>query len=809
MRFSSFLLLSTGLWSGHIWAINGPNTASLEPWIIDESCDRYRTQIQGGLTQAILLARAGLSSLEHLLEKSPKANVDPDGLVRWARIEATVRLMFGISSNRKTRRRPSEVLNNPEHGYNPRLSQIEGAKPRISCGEDVFHWFYHDQPLEEGLPNIEEHPTYQEYVDASGVRPEGAFVHADRYIWKREAVPSLGLCNGNRRALVKPALDHVLICPIAFSETRPSPEAIKAEITNGVDYTGELLDNFGLSLGVSLFHEMMHWFGGVDDDLEDIIKDQWAVNEDCEVRARRNSGRGEYVFPRPPTKREQKEFDVEKQGAYGMTNIALLAKKPKPGRNNCGPQKALHNADTLTFFGLAMHCFVCRDPTHETWRVTETMEPTMSNSDEPYEYDGPFDDGWCRYSPPISLPGDFSPRQSPTPEAYDHWRPDLGPFDRGDCSYGPASPIYSIQDSIDGAMPNWKDHIQEMPCLSDPRPRALTPPGFQDEDEDMHKDKRPESVVQHSPWFKVPPYVRQDILMLAFGNKRLHMYLNFKPEYSYDLEAKGPDKLCWQWWGTICNRGTLLSHRGPMTFGGNWSGPWHDDCRQKDEQEDIGIMGWLLSCRQNYAETIELLYSKNTIMMSGEPIMSHMTQILLPSRLAAITDLDIRWSLDRSPSSEEQEEDPEQEYPMDKDRLEMVLDTLSPPHFPKLKRLYVSFENEFFTDYIVSSQTTQSIISRLRRFVKGRPKHAEYAFALPSDIFIVATRGVCAMSGGSNPPRLSYSQAWCSSDGSLSATKMPYRDSYPEPPFHLEDRQDDGFWILEGACGLIAPSVWR
>jgi hypothetical protein len=80
-----------------------------------------------------------------------------------------------------------------------------------------------------------------------------------------------------------------------------------------------------------------------------------------------------------------------------------------------------------------------------------------------------------------------------------------------------------------------------------------------------------------------------------------------------NLDFKDPTKVpvnessIWTWHGCICKR-EHSKNEGAMTRGGNNPGPWADFCFDHeqdtyhktsfDEQENIGVMGWLRSCRQ-------------------------------------------------------------------------------------------------------------------------------------------------------------------------------------------------------------------
>ncbi|CEF78044.1 hypothetical protein FGSG_03276 [Fusarium graminearum PH-1] len=315
----------------------------------------------------------------------------------------------------------------------------------------------------------------------------------------------------------------------------------------------------------------------------------------------------------------------------------------------------------------------------------------------------------------------------------------------------PESPGYSVTSPGSPALPtvesptrspatpplaDWRDHVDEIPRLPSPRPRDLTPYGFRDSDT-RDQQRHVHALPQNSFWFKVPPNLRRDILRLAFGDRRLHMGLKID-------NALSPT---WHSFGMVCHR-VSPEDEGPMTRGSLKEGPWVDNCgASRQEPEPIGIIGWLLSCRHNYAEAIDILYSMNTILIYDEPLLTRLTQLVLPHRLAHVTSLEIRLPFKTV------------------DHLNTAFHHLSPSHFPNLKRLYMSLEYDV---YIEPSIAPSAITAILNEFVRNRSDLVEY--------------------------------------GSLHAVRLPYVDSYPKPPFQLGPNPGRGYWLLEGTC---APLTWR
>ncbi|KAF4982780.1 hypothetical protein FZEAL_1681 [Fusarium zealandicum] len=364
--------------------------------------------------------------------------------------------------------------------------------------------------------------------------------------------------------------------------------------------------------------------------------------------------------------------------------------------------------------------------------------------------------------------------------------------------------------------------LHNLPHLPKQRPRCLTPFGSRKADS---KDE-PEALFQECTFFKIPPDIRNLILTMAFGDRRVHMDLAFRhpdvtlpsgpfrAHHHYGIDEDASRHLeeemydsgqppTWQWWSSVCHRlppdhdSTLT---GPMTNGGP-DGPWGDTCRvgKADHCQSwkgdipfrcrIGIMGWLLSCRQNYAEGIDALYSTNIIAMTGETLICHLPDLLLPQRLVALPSLEISWTLD-----EPDIEDPV--FVCAEARLENMLQILS-SNFPRLRHLYVSLQ--YSNCY--SSHRWTWVRDHLDQFARRTLSLSECAFSLPTIDFQKALESANIITeGGSSQDISSYQQIWRSLDGGISAVQLPYLDSYPNPPYHLGQAgtENKGYWILHG-----------
>ncbi|KAL2754197.1 hypothetical protein ACRALDRAFT_2028666 [Sodiomyces alcalophilus JCM 7366] len=214
------------------------------------------------------------------------------------------------------------------------------------------------------------------------------------------------------------------------------------------------------------------------------------------------------------------------------------------------------------------------------------------------------------------------------------------------------------------------------PYLPTPRPHSFTPsPSCEDL-----------AITQIQPqssscllFTRLPGDIRRDILILAFGKRTLHMDLVFDhplilppladrvraaPGNSYipyphaainplqrDDSSFDMPKV-WRWGGTVCHRNAPWEPHSVIDWLSR-PGPWEDFCDRANGglchlyggewpvKCQIGIMGFLLSCKQAYAEGIDILYGANCIAITSEPLLLHLPRLILPQRLASITSLEL------------------------------------------------------------------------------------------------------------------------------------------------------------------------
>ncbi|KAK7952229.1 uncharacterized protein PG986_007957 [Apiospora aurea] len=258
-----------------------------------------------------------------------------------------------------------------------------------------------------------------------------------------------------------------------------------------------------------------------------------------------------------------------------------------------------------------------------------------------------------------------------------------------------------------------------LPCLPDERPRPLTAAPC-----------APAATANSLFFQRVPPEIRRRILVAAFGDRTLHLDvrlehplrktrasgkhgINSRPPrhanvqlFQHDLrDSKQPRE--WTWWSSVCHR-TFPSWNYYLPPPGCWrfEDPANDTCRRASggavhycesypgtmpSKCFIGILPWLLACRQAYIEGIDVLYATNRLHIAHAGILINLPRLLTPDRLHMIRDVELLWSLCLSPSGA----DREWTTGVEEDRFRDVNDRLVllshiPRALPNLQYLHLS-----------------------------------------------------------------------------------------------------------------------
>ncbi|KAL2859881.1 uncharacterized protein BJX67DRAFT_368612, partial [Aspergillus lucknowensis] len=139
---------------------------------------------------------------------------------------------------------------------------------------------------------------------------------------------------------------------------------------------------------------------------------------------------------------------------------------------------------------------------------------------------------------------------------------------------------------------------------------------------------------------RLPVEIRQQILILAFGNRTLHVDLQYCPSRTAYCEDS-TTACTWQWFGCMCHREEQPVDRLQCS----------DPCLQdhssscKSTNLPIGAMGFLLACHMSYQETIATLFTTNTFRFEALELQLHLPHLIPPDYLSCITSVELIWSL--------------------------------------------------------------------------------------------------------------------------------------------------------------------
>lgn len=319
-------------------------------------------------------------------------------------------------------------------------------------------------------------------------------------------------------------------------------------------------------------------------------------------------------------------------------------------------------------------------------------------------------------------------------------------------------------------------------------------------------------------FFQLPYDIRSMILFMAFGGRTLHV----------DLVRQ---KKVWQWGGAVCCRnrdsgcgmsqGGFASKRSAvrtmpcpsgytsvrlMRYG--WVGPWCDRCMDSIyrsgggywEEDNTGIMGFLLSCRHAYTEGIDILYSTNCISIESEPLLLHLPQLLPSKRLASITSLEMLVRAHRIEHA-----DGSSSFSMD--HLKPILDHVA-MLCHHLRGLCLSFVVDSDCCELLDGPTLPLVDS----FYKSKPLR-NMRVELPTADYRPACRS-CVIGDHPDEARTNHKQErspWRSLDDEKPKTQNRSIERYPYPPLKLpathgdEIRESQGYWLCEGDRGPEPP----
>ncbi|KAK4143159.1 uncharacterized protein C8A04DRAFT_12584 [Dichotomopilus funicola] len=243
---------------------------------------------------------------------------------------------------------------------------------------------------------------------------------------------------------------------------------------------------------------------------------------------------------------------------------------------------------------------------------------------------------------------------------------------------------------------------------------------------------------------KLPVELRQQILGYAFGNRTIHIHLEFGyPFTRKQLPARKSSGATnslrggivrndrrpqqWQWFSCVCHRRVIRpKDDNESVVNGHAVEAWEDACipsgvghrsgyrppsaafceckspdRSSHDECLLGVFGWLLASRQAYLDGMDVLFRTNTFHISSLPLLLDLPQLLPPRYLPTITSLELLWTF-ADPSRLHDSTmtsiwdrhigtPPTSESVIEPTKFHRLCD-LIPTTFPHLRRLYISMQ---------------------------------------------------------------------------------------------------------------------
>ncbi|KAF7511751.1 hypothetical protein GJ744_003482 [Endocarpon pusillum] len=303
-----------------------------------------------------------------------------------------------------------------------------------------------------------------------------------------------------------------------------------------------------------------------------------------------------------------------------------------------------------------------------------------------------------------------------------------------------------------------------LPILAPKRQHVLTPSPSHD---NLH------ATAKSAFFQQLPLELRRHIYIAAFGKRTIHMDLRFdypEPPGLRHARLKGDcmherersELARWRWWSSVCHRNPLLEcWLDQCRTGENnatcflFPGEWPDKCF-------LGVMGWLLACRQAYLEGLDVLYSTNTVHLSSIVLTRHLPLLILPQRLVSITSLELLWDLVLFRPLPDHQADQETGWPAYQALVLVVASA-----FPNLRKLHISIQTgsyvaKPFAEYIESHE--RKLLDPIDEMVrKIGPQLQDCQIALPYSLHTALlpraeSVGARVESGGRGA--LSWRQFW-------------------------------------------------
>ncbi|KAH8892109.1 hypothetical protein GQ53DRAFT_863826 [Thozetella sp. PMI_491] len=305
------------------------------------------------------------------------------------------------------------------------------------------------------------------------------------------------------------------------------------------------------------------------------------------------------------------------------------------------------------------------------------------------------------------------------------------------------------------------DEIPPPPVLTPKQPIALTATHASTVD----------ATAQSSLYGRIPAEIRRRILFEAFGGQTVHFDLRFvhpvkrvhhKPHQPPPPAPRHADTHLrpdtskprrWIWWSCVCHRNPSNSYAQP-SFESSLGGQSDDTCRtgrftnchlwpgQLPDKCFIGVMGWLLTCRQAYFEGAAVLYGTNWFHIQGIYLTRQLPQLLLSASLNIIPGVELVWNLHLWEMPNEIIATVDKGHPKDNSGLDgfRSLCQMLPATLPNLRYLHLSLQGRIVPPNMPLESKelfafTETMLQCFDDTVARMPRLRECRISLPSTIY--------------------------------------------------------------------------
>lgn len=211
----------------------------------------------------------------------------------------------------------------------------------------------------------------------------------------------------------------------------------------------------------------------------------------------------------------------------------------------------------------------------------------------------------------------------------------------------------------------------------------------------------------------------------------------------------------WHYSTSFCHRLLSLHHLPQYTNQSSLSSrisPWDDHCLYQPFDPDLtdtnthqhtpqtcllGILGFMLSCKQAYLETSPVLYQQNLFHISSDLMFRRLPYILPPKKLCSITTVELIWDLYSSKindlfCSKHGRKRELASFDQRLDGLAVMMDQLA-TRMPGLRNVWLCLQSNLLPDRRTSLEV-EKVLRVIDKGILGLP-HVENARVAFSDIF--------------------------------------------------------------------------